>query len=166
MLAQLRYRASIKSSKIDSRKLEAYLNAVVRKNDSRLILDADRIHVSNIEKMNEGFINYVYSFMLEYTERNEQKRLPLVIKIFNENIDPIFNSYIHDRDIRMCVREWEALTNLEHAGFVAPKAYFCECNPQFLGYPFLIMEKLEKSQKNVDDYLSRFAPSRPSQSRN
>ncbi len=129
--------------------LEAYLHAVLHKNDSQLILNTDRIRVSNIVRVGGGLTNDVYSFLLHFTERHEEKQLPLIIKTFSENVDPIFRPYIHDRDPQICFREWEALRNLERVGFAAPKAYFCECDSRFLGYPFLVMAKLESHKKTL-----------------
>ena len=164
IINSLRYNASIRNnSALDSRKLEAYLRIALRNNNSQLFLQyANNIKISNIQRVGGGFINNVYSFLLTYIERDAVKKLPLIIKTYRENIDPVRRAracYIHDQDIRMCIREWQALRSLERVGFSVPKAYFYECDSQFLGYPFLIMAKVEKSQKNSDDFTDHFAKS-------
>ena len=157
MFAPRCYNASILNYKMDSKRLEAYLRSVIKNDDSRLTLNNGRIKISNVMRMGGGATNDIYSFLLSYTEKHEEKQIPLVIKTFSENVDPIFKSYIHDRDLRKSVREWEALTSLERVGFAVPKAYFCECDSRYLGYPFLIMDKLERSQRNIEDNLKHFA---------
>ncbi len=161
VINNLRYNASIRSSAaLNSRKLETYLRVVLSNNNPQLpIRDASSIRVSNIIRLGGGLINDTYSFSLTYVEKNEKKNLNLVIKIYSENVDPIFKSYIHDRDLRMNVREWEALKSLDRVGFAVPKPYICECDSRFLGYPFLIMSKVEKALTNNDDRIFRFASS-------
>ena len=82
MLAPTRYNASIRNSRMDSRRLEAYLHAVLHNNDSRLILNTDRIRVSNIMRLGGGLINDVYSLLLNYTERDEDRKAPSCHKDF------------------------------------------------------------------------------------
>ena len=165
IIRTLRYNASIRSNKsrFDSRKLEAYLRVVLNNKQSQLIpADTNKIKISNIIKMGGGFVNQVHSFLLKYTERGEEKQLPLIIKTYRDNVDPVRQAharYIHNQDLRMCVREWQALRSLERVGFAVPKAYLNELDSRILGYPFLIMAKTVSIKKNSSDYLDRYAAS-------
>ncbi len=44
-------------------------------------------------------------------------------------------------------------------GLPTPKPYVCECDSQFLGYPFIIMSELQKAQKTGDEQICQFASS-------
>ena len=159
IIRNLRYNASIRrNSRLSSRKLESYLRSINHKNDSQLVLgDTNSIRVSNITRLGGGLANNIYSFLVTYNERGERKQLQLAIKTYGENVYPVFESYIHDRELRMSVREWEALKNLERIGFDAPKASMREDDSRFLGYPFIIMAKFERSKKNNRLHLDHFA---------
>ena len=159
IIRNLKYNASIRSIKrLDLRKLETYLREALSNNNFNLILeDTNSIRVSNIIRLGGGLANDVYSFLVTYTERGKRKQLDLVIKTYGENVYPVFESYIHDSELRMCVREWVALKNLERVGFPVPKVYICECDYRFLGYPFVIMAKIKTSKKNNYDHIDRFA---------
>ena len=163
IISNLRYNASLRSNNvIDPRKLEAYLRIVLSKNESQLIFkDSNCIKISNIIRVGGGLINNVYSFTLSYTNKDTVKQFPLILKTYRENLDPVRRAralYIQNQDLRMCIREWEALTYLERVGFAVPKAYFCECDSRFLGYPFLIMAKTT-SMKKSNEYIDHFAAS-------
>jgi len=80
-----------------------------------------------------------------------------VLKIFLENIDPVLSAYIHDEDLRKCNREFQALRGLGSVGFSVPEVFLCECDPRFLGYPFIIMQKEEVIQKNFNELIDCFA---------
>ena len=155
----LRYSASVRRSRaLNLQSLESYLRAFSHNFNSQWIIDDnDSIKVSNITRIGGGLINDVYSFLLTCAKRNETKRL--VLKIYRENINPIFSSYISDCDLRLCVREWEALKVIERMGLPGPKPYVCECDSRFLGYPFIIMDELQKTQKIDDDKICQFASS-------
>ena len=162
VINNLRYNASIRNIReLDSRKLKTYLCEATRNSKARLFLqNTENIKISNIKREGGGLVNNIYSFLLTYSEKDKEKHLELIIKTYQENIDPVrcaISEYIRDRELRMCVREWEALTSLERVGFDVPKAYFCESNSHFLGYPFLIMAKTEKIEKNIYDRVDRLA---------
>ncbi len=159
IIRNLRNNASIRrNSKLSLRKLELYLRTISLNNNSQLVLgDPNSVRVSNIVNLGGGLANDIYSFLVTYNEVGEKKQLQLALKTYGENVYPIFESYIHDRELRMSVREWEALKNLESIGFPAPKAYICENDSQVLGYPFIIMDKFEKSKKNSRLHLDHFA---------
>jgi len=97
--------------------------------------------------------------LVTYTEGQERKQLQLAIKTYDENVYPVFESYIHDQELRMNVREWEALRNFERVGFAAPKVHICENDSRFLGYPFIIMSKFERSKKTTSFHPDHFASS-------
>jgi thiamine kinase-like enzyme len=162
IIRNLRYNASIRDSRVlNSERLAAYLRVTLRNKNSPLMLgETDSVEVSNITRIGMGSARAkVYSFLLTYTEKNKVKKLHLIIKTFIENIDPILDSYIHDCDLRMCVREWEAMKNLEQVGFPVPKAYLCECESRFLGYPFVIMSEVQRAQMINSDQINNFASS-------
>ena len=162
IINNLRYNAFIHSNnKLDSKKLEKYLLLAIHSRNSVLSFkDVHSLRISDVVSVGRGFINSVYSFSLYYTEKDEEKQLPLIIKTYGENIDPVRRArahYIHNQDLRMCIREWQVLRSLEHIGFAVPKAYFYECDSQILGNPFLIMAKVERSKNNSADYIINFA---------
>jgi thiamine kinase-like enzyme len=164
IIANLQNNATKRNSKtLDSRRLEKYLRVAISKNDSRFNLqNIDNIRISNIKRVGGGLINNVYSFLLTYSNRYEKKQLQLIIKTYKENVDPVRRAlpgYMRDCDLRMCIREWQALRSLEDVGLAVPKAYLSECDSRFIGYPFLIMAKTEKLQKNSEDYVEGFAES-------
>ena len=164
IISNLRYNAFIRENRgLDSRKLKEYLCDAICDNDSRLIIqDTNKIRISNIKRVGGGLINNVYSFLLTYSERDVEKQIQLIVKTYKENVDPVrcaISQYIRDCDLRMCVREWEALRSLERVGFAVPKAYFRECDSNILGDPFLIMAQIERSQKNIYDHIDHFAES-------
>jgi aminoglycoside phosphotransferase (APT) family kinase protein len=143
-----------------SKKLEAYLRAVFLNDDSPLnVQESDSIRISNTRKLGGGLTSGVYSFLLTYNEGSEEKEINLIMKSYEENIDPILASHIQNRDLRMCIREFDALRSLDRVGFPVPKPYFCECDSRFLGFPFVIMAEVKSLQKNSDDYLDRLAAS-------
>ena len=159
IIKNLRNNAFIRrNSKLSLRKLELYLRTISLNNNSQLVLgDPNSVRVSNIVHLGGGLANDIYSFLVTYDEVGEQKQLQLALKTYGENVYPVFESYMPDRELRMSVREWEALKNLESIGFPAPKAYICENDSQVLGYPFIIMDKFEKSKKNSRIHLDHFA---------
>jgi len=165
IIRTLRYNASIRSnrSRFDSKKLESYLQIVLQNKHSQLMpTDTNKIRISNVVKIGGGFVNQVHSFLLNYTERGEEKRLPLIIKTYRDNVDPVRQAharYIHNQDLRMGVREWQALRSLGRVGFGVPKVYLHELDSRILGYPFLIMARTDSLKKNSPDYLDHFAAS-------
>ncbi len=159
IIENLRYNASIRrNSKLSSKKLELYIRSINHKHDFQLSLgDTNSIRVSNITRLGGGLTNNIYSFLVTYIEEKERKQLQLAIKTYDENVYPVFESYIHDQELRLSVREWEALRNLERIGFVAPKVFLCENDSRFLGYPFIIVAKFERSKKTNSFHLDHFA---------
>ncbi|MGD6932836.1 MAG: phosphotransferase [Candidatus Bathyarchaeia archaeon] len=144
IIENLRFSASLKSKKmIDIHKIEAYLNCALKKEPSTLCISKNEvIHVSNVSHVGGGYINEVFSFLLTCRDENRIRQFPMILKLYAKNIDLICKSYRYDSELRLCAREWDALTNLEHSGFQVPKPFFHELDPTILGYPFLIIAQI------------------------
>jgi aminoglycoside phosphotransferase (APT) family kinase protein len=92
-----------------------------------------------------------------YAERGTVQSCNFVLKTYLENIDPVKKEYVHDEDLRKCVREFQVLRSLGHFGFPVPEAYLCECDPSFLGHPFIIMQKVEMTHRSLNELVDCFA---------
>ena len=49
------------------------------------------------------------------------------------------------------------MRSLGNIGFPVPKVFLCECDSQFIGYPFVIMQKEEVFQKSINEMVDYFA---------
>jgi thiamine kinase-like enzyme len=154
----LRYSARTRSGRTLSSKLENYLRITSHNGNSNLIpKDAHTIRISNIMNIGGVMSQNVYSILLTYTEGETTHQHNLILKTYlPQNIDPVLKSYIHNEDLRRYVREFQTLRSLRHAGFPVPEAYLCESDSNFLGYPFVIMQKEDLVQKSTND-LDSFA---------
>jgi aminoglycoside phosphotransferase (APT) family kinase protein len=119
--------------------------------------DATTIRVLDVLKIGGGFWNNVFSISLTYVVGGTLKKRELVLKTYLENIDPVLKAYIHDQDLRKCVREFQLLRRLWVIGFPVPEVFLCECDSRFLGYPFIIMQKEEVVQKSINEIVDCFA---------
>jgi aminoglycoside phosphotransferase (APT) family kinase protein len=154
----LRYNARVRPGRALSSRLEDYLRGTSRNGISNLIpKGAHSIRVSNILKVGGGFWSDVFSISLTYVEGGSPQQRNLVLKTYLVNIDPVLKAYIHDEDLRKCVREFQALRSLGRIGFPVPEVYLCECDSRFLGYPFVIMQKEEVAQKSINEIVDCFA---------
>jgi aminoglycoside phosphotransferase (APT) family kinase protein len=154
----LRYRASTSLGRTLGSRLEDYFRVTSSFGNLNLIpKGANAIRVSNVQKIGGGFWSEVFSISLSYIWRGTLQQRNLVLKTYVENIDPVLEVYIHGEDLRKCVREFQALRNLGRVGFPVPQVFLCECNSQFLGYPFVIMQKEEVVQKSVNEIVDCFA---------
>jgi aminoglycoside phosphotransferase (APT) family kinase protein len=134
---------------LDSKRLENYLRLKSRYGDLSLIPEgASNIRVWDIKKLSGHMANNLSSFLLTFEKEGLEQQIDLVLKAYRENV--AFNAHRPDEDIRKYVREFQALKSLESVGFPVPKAYFCECDSFFLGYPFVIMHKEQVIQGSVD----------------
>ena len=141
-----------------SSRLEDYLRDASRNGMSKVISkDAHSIRVSNVLKIGGGFWSDVFSISLTYVDGGTPKHRNFVLKTYLENIDPVLKAYIHNEDLRKCVREFQALKSLGRIGFPVPKVGFCECDARFLGYPFVIMQKEDVVQKSMTEITDCFA---------
>jgi hypothetical protein len=138
----LYYNARTRSGRALCSKLEDYLLTISRNSDLSLIPNTvHKIRVSNVIKIGGVKSQDVYSMLLTYRENGTAQQRNLVLKTYLENIDPVLKMYIHDEDLRRCVREFQVLKSLGRVGFPVPEVYFCESDSSFLGYPFIIMKK-------------------------
>jgi aminoglycoside phosphotransferase (APT) family kinase protein len=154
----LRYSARARSGRALSSRLEDYLRATSRNDNSNLIpKGAHTIRVSNVLKIGGGFWNDVFSISLTYVDGGTPQNRNFVLKTYLENIDPVLKAYIHDEDLRKCVREFQVLRSLGRVGFPVPEVFLCECDSRFLGYPFVIMQKEEVVQKSINEIVDCFA---------
>ena len=154
----LRYNACARLGRTLGSRLEDYLRATSCNDNSNIIpKGAHAIRVSNVLKIGGGFWNDVFSISLNYVEGGTLQHRNFVLKTYLENIDPVSKAYIHDEDLRKCVREFQVLKSLEQVGFPVPAVYLCECDSRFLGYPFIIMQKEEVVQKSIDEIVDCFA---------
>ena len=154
----LRYSACVRPGRALSSRLEDYLRVTSRNEISNLIpKNAHTIRVSEVLKIGGGFWSDVFSISLTYVEGGLPQHRNLVLKIYLVNIDPVMEAYIHDEDLRKCVREFQALKRLKRIGFPVPEVHLCECDSRFLGYPFVIMQKEEVAQKSINEIVDNFA---------
>ena len=158
IINSLRYNVLARSGREVGSRLEEYLHATSRKGNSILIpKDAQTIRISNVLKIGGGFWNDVFSISLTYVNEGIPKNRELILKTYLENIDPVLKAYIHDEDLRKCIREYELLRDLGQIGFPVPEVYLCECDSRFLGYPFVIMQKEEVVKKSINEIVDCFA---------
>ena len=154
----LRYNARTRSGRALGPRLEGYLRATSQNGNSNLIPKrAHAIRVSNVVKIGGGLWADVYSAVLTYKDEGTVQNRNLVLKTYLENEVPVLKTYIHDEDLRKCVREFQALRSLRRNCFSVPEAYICECDSRFLGYPFIIMRKEEVVQKSINEFVDCFA---------
>jgi aminoglycoside phosphotransferase (APT) family kinase protein len=154
----LRYNARTRSGRALNSKLEDYLRATSQDGNSNLIpKNAHTIRISNIINIGGVMSQNVYSMVLTFTEGETTHHHNLILKTYlPQNIDPVLKAYIQNEDHRRYIREFQTLSSLRRAGFPVPEAYLCECDSNFLGYPFVIMQKEDLVQKSIND-LDRFA---------
>ena len=154
----LRYSVNVHSARALGHRLEDYIRTTLRNNNSNLIpKSAHTIRVSNVLKIGGGLWNDVFSLSLSYVDGGTRQNCTLVLKTYLDNIDPVLKAYIHDEDLRKCVREFQVLRGLCRVGFPVPEVYLCECDSGFLGYPFVIMQKEEVIQKSFNEIVDCFA---------
>jgi aminoglycoside phosphotransferase (APT) family kinase protein len=154
----LRYNARARPGRALGPRLEGYLRTNSRKGNSNLIpKGAHTIRVSNVLKIGGGFWSDIFSISLTYTDGETPQNRNVILKTYLENIDPVLKAYIHNEDLRKCVREFQALRSLGRIGFPVPEVYLCECDSRFIGYPFIIMQKEEVVQKSINEIVDCFA---------
>ena len=140
----LRYRERSHSGRALGLRLEDYLRGTSQKGNFNLIpKDANAIKVSNLVKIGGGLWDDIYSAVLTYKIEETMYSCYIILKTYLENIVPVLKTYVHNEDLRKCVREFEALNVLWRNGFPVPEPYIYECDSRFLGYPFIIMQKMK-----------------------
>ena len=117
------------------------------------------IQVLEIKKLSGGVTNELYAFDLSISEPEGQKSFELVLKGY-PNDSLCLHAIRPGEDIRRSIREFDTLRSLDAVDFPVPKAYICEQDPIFLGYPFVIMQKekcLDEKLPNVDVFANTLA---------
>lgn len=133
---------------LDSQKIEDYIRLFSSRGDLDLIpKGSNDIKVSNVRRISLFSTNDLNSFELAYSCAGLEQRHPLILKRY---VEPMAMACGHDEDLRRYVREFEALQGLWNAGFSVPKAYLCECDSFFLGYPFIIMRDEGATNNKID----------------
>jgi aminoglycoside phosphotransferase (APT) family kinase protein len=125
------------------------------------------VSVSDVRKLGGSariIGNDVYSFLLTYRDKGYEQRINLILKTYGKSLDPVLKtcanyesflrlSYTYPRlyceNLERCVKEFQVLRGLERVGFPVPRAYLCERDSNVLGYPFIIMQKVEPTQNST-----------------
>lgn len=140
-----------------ARKLENYLHKTSLRGAPDLIPHgAKHIKVFNVTKLGGGVSNKIYSFSIAYVNEGITQTKNLVLKMYPENEDPVMKMDLHNEDPGKCLREYQVLKSLERIGFSVPHVYVYESNCDFLGLPFIIMNKEEIKEKSIN-VLGQFA---------
>jgi len=100
--------------------------------------------ISDLKRIG-GVVNDVYSFSLTLRNGGNEQKSSLVLKTYGKALDPVFETYGDDENLKRCVKEFQVLRGLQRIGFPAPRAYLCECDSSVLGHPFVIMQKEESA---------------------
>ncbi len=154
----LRYSANIRLGRTLGSKLENYFLSCSRNGYLNLLpKGTNSFSVSKIQRIGGGFWNDVFSISLSYSNGGLQQTRNLILKTYLENIDPVLQACIPHEDVRKCVIEFQVLTRLKDTGFSVPEPYLCECDSKAIGYPFIIMEKVELTQKSIEEMVDGFA---------
>lgn len=120
--------------------IEKYLINWILDFDSLISSQSKKVKIQSLKKIG-GSVNSVYSFTLLYNLNKQNKKLDLVLKLFNPS----------EKQRKICKREYGVLTYLKEKNFSVPLVYIMETDESFLGGPFMIMERIEG--KSIADYL-------------
>jgi aminoglycoside phosphotransferase (APT) family kinase protein len=125
------------------------------------------VSISDVRKLGgstRAIGNDVYSFLLTYQDGGYEQRINLILKTYGKSLDPVLKTFanynsilrqsytyprIYLENLERCVKEFQVLRGLEHVGFPVPRAYLCERDSNVLGYPFIIMQKVEPIQNST-----------------
>ena len=142
---------------ITLKELQDYINLSFQRGKLDFIpAHASEITISNFVKLSGWRTNDLYSFSLSFNDEGAKVNYSLIVKVYLESVDPWFKAYDPGGDVRKYVREFEALQVLSDKGFPVPRAYHCESDIQFFGYPFIIMQK-EELIGDCSEHLDSFA---------
>ena len=129
---------------IDSQPFEAYFKTSSRGNVLGLIAQGSKnVRAENIRRLHGGIANNLYSFSLAFTSGPLEHCRFLVLKAYRENNVFWQKKGYQNRGGEKDILEFQVLQHLGKVGFPVPQVYFFEHNSSFLGYPFIVMEKLE-----------------------
>ncbi|MGR8949863.1 MAG: phosphotransferase family protein, partial [Gammaproteobacteria bacterium] len=98
------------------------------------IPDAQQIALENLQRIAVGWSHETWLFDLKYEEGRQAKSLPLCLRR-----DP-GNALL--RELSDLEEQFRVLKCLEATPLATPKAYWFESDPEILGAPFLVMEKV------------------------
>lgn len=101
---------------------------------------ATNIQIRKLSKISGG-IHGTYSFRLHFRYNNKCVTLKQILKLYREK--------------ELANREYSILKFLEDINFPVPHADLLETNEKFLGFPFVIMEKVEG--KTMNKYLKNLS---------
>ena len=134
-------------SALTSKDVENYLI----NNPKFLPKNAEDIIVSDFLKINGGVTNQLYSFSLSNKDKNG-KTTNLILKVYPTDSFLLQN--------RRYIKEFDTLKRLDSIGFPVPKAYICEQDPLFFGYPFIILQKEQEvtnGRVRIEDFANILA---------
>lgn len=113
------------------------------------------VSISELERLNSRKIgNASYSFLLSYKYQKQLQQRYLVLKIYRESLDPVLKKYVNNENLNRCLKEFQVLKGLESVDFPAPRALLCETDSNFIGNPFMIMQREEVNLKSTFDVNS------------
>ena len=144
----LKRRIGVKKAYI-SKKLTKYFSGIpLLSKLNSLSNGATFERISDVRRLG-GVSNEVYSFFLTYRGGGHKQQINLVLKIYGKALDPVLRRYVNDENLERCVKEFQVLGSLERVGFPAPRPCLCERDSNVLGYPFIIMLRVEPTQNST-----------------
>jgi len=134
---------------LDPRVLENYLGSLY----SHCKFDfksngSSHLKVNNLKRLSGG-TNDLYFFSSNFGESECECNSSFVLKGYLDN-DTIWHMNEMSGDNQCSAREFEILQKLNQINFPVPKVYIYERNPVHLGYPFIVMEKLNVLADSYD----------------
>ena len=127
---------------LDSKRFENYLRSVPNSGLPGLISkESSDIKVRDLKKLSGG-TNDLHSFTLQFAERGSIQSYRLLLKGYLKNVS-FWHNDKSGGGTPICIKEFEILKNLNNIAFPVPKVYICENNPIHIGYPFVVMEKID-----------------------
>jgi len=97
------------------------------------------------EQIQTGMSNKVYFLDILYEAMDREIRKSVVLRIYPEKHDPLKPQ-----------REFRKLGRLQDAPIPVPKPYVLEINPEILGYPFSIIERIPG--ETLEKAIKRYSP--------
>ena len=107
--------------------------------------NAKLLSIETPEQIQTGMSNKVYFLDILYVAMDTEIRKSVVLRIYPEKHDPLKPQ-----------REFRKLGRLQDAPIPVPKPYVLEVNPEILGYPFSIIERI--IGETLEKALKRYSP--------
>lgn len=104
--------------------------------------------VSNVQSLNNGWECDIYSFDLEFEDRSTRQSRGMILRMYSGKEVPLLGP--------KHLREFNTLRQLACDGYPVPEVYLLECDPAYLGSPFIVMEKIEGDM--LDSIYNQAAP--------